>query len=131
MGLPTFRRPGSPRFQAPPRDVFRGSSRSRGYTATWDRFSYNYRRRHPFCAECERRGRVVPADVTDHIVPLEDGGPKFDVENLNPLCHACHNTVKREIEEAAREAGDPFILLVWWKRPDTRPAPFAYEIVPM
>lgn len=127
MGLPTFRRPGSPRFQAPPRDVFRGSSRSRGYTATWDRFSYNYRRRHPFCAECERRGRVVSADVVDHIVPLEGGGPKFDPENLQPLCHECHNGWKRELEEAARETGDVWTLLVWVKQPETRPAALRIE----
>jgi 5-methylcytosine-specific restriction enzyme A len=29
--------------------------------------------------------------VVDHVVPLKDGGARFDRANLQPLCVSCHN----------------------------------------
>lgn len=125
MGLPSFRRPGTPRFHARPSDNRRGTARQRGLSFAWDRKSYNYRRRHPVCEECARRGRpAVVAELVDHIVPRDDGGPLLDDENLQSLCNECHNGWKREIEAAARETGDIWILLVWVKQPETRPEAF-------
>lgn len=37
------------------------------------------------CAGC--RGR---ATEVDHIVEIQDGGPEFDLSNLQALCHRCH-----------------------------------------
>jgi 5-methylcytosine-specific restriction protein A len=58
-------------------------------------------RDRPVCAQCEVAGRVVVAGVVDHIVPLKDGGARFDRANLQPLCVSCHNR-KTAKESAGR-----------------------------
>lgn len=44
----------------------------------------------PMCEECERRGRLTPAQMVDHIVPINKGGTPLDMDNLQSLCNACH-----------------------------------------
>ena len=44
------------------------------------------------------RGRAVSAD---HVVELEDGGPPFDLGNLQAACRSC-NTAKRNRRVAER-----------------------------
>lgn len=29
---------------------------------------------HPLCEQCEREGRITPAQQVDHIIPLERAG---------------------------------------------------------
>jgi 5-methylcytosine-specific restriction protein A len=60
-------------------------------TARWRRLRDWYRKQHPLCRECEKRGIVTPGAVVDHIVPIEDGGALMDADNLQHLCMACHN----------------------------------------
>ena len=48
-------------------------------------------REHPLCGACSERGGLVPARVVDHVVPVKDGGARFDRANLQPLCVSCHN----------------------------------------
>ena len=48
-------------------------------------------RESPLCLTCKVHGRLVLAGVVDHVVPLKDGGARFDRANLQPLCVACHN----------------------------------------
>ena len=43
----------------------------------------------PLCVQCQQAGRVEPATVRDHIVPLAEGGTE-DPANVQPLCAACH-----------------------------------------
>ena len=57
----------------------------RGYDTAWNTFARYYKRRHPVCKQCGR-----PTQVPHHIVPLEDGGDKYDEANLMPLCRQCH-----------------------------------------
>ncbi|WP_295941636.1 HNH endonuclease signature motif containing protein [uncultured Alistipes sp.] len=45
----------------------------------------------PLCEECQRRGITTLAQVVDHIVPINRGGAKLDMANLQSLCHPCHN----------------------------------------
>lgn len=40
---------------------------------------------NPTCKSCGAVGREV-----DHIVPLNQGGDKFDDSNLQTLCRSCH-----------------------------------------
>jgi 5-methylcytosine-specific restriction protein A len=55
---------------------------------------------HPFCAECERVGLPVMAEVVDHIIPHRgDRGRFFDSGNLQSLCKQCHD------RKTAREDG--------------------------
>ena len=58
-------------------------------------------REHPLCGVCAVRGRVVAAVVADHMVPLKDGGARFDWANLAALCVADHNA-KTARETAAK-----------------------------
>lgn len=46
---------------------------------------------NPMCEECERNGRLTPAQMVDHIVPINKGGAMLDMENMQSLCNACHN----------------------------------------
>lgn len=56
----------------------------------WRRTSKRYRIQNPLCAECERNGLVTSADCVDHIRPIQQGGAKWNWDNLQSLCHSCH-----------------------------------------
>jgi 5-methylcytosine-specific restriction endonuclease McrA len=43
---------------------------------------------HPLCDQCG----IVATDV-HHVVDLADGGPPYDLDNLQSLCQACHSRV--------------------------------------
>jgi 5-methylcytosine-specific restriction protein A len=64
----------------------RPSATRRGYGERWRRFRLWYLKLHPVCAHCGRAANEV-----DHIQPLRDGGEKYDLENLQPLCKSCHS----------------------------------------
>ncbi len=57
----------------------------------WRRCRHAYLAEHPLCVECEKRGEIVPARVVDHILPINEGGARFDFANLQGLCDKCHN----------------------------------------
>ena len=54
---------------------------------------------NPLCERCEREGRLTPATVVDHILPIKEGGPCLDIKNLQSLCKSCHDS------KTAREDG--------------------------
>ncbi len=49
------------------------------------------RRDAGLCQQCMRDGFVTKSNVVDHIIEIEDGGCKLCKDNLECLCHACHN----------------------------------------
>ena len=53
--------------------------------------------RQPLCVHCERDGRVTPATIRDHIVPLAEGGRDVD-DNVQALCVDCHD-LKTQAEQ--------------------------------
>lgn len=60
----------------------------------------------PLCRECEK-----PATVIDHIKPLFKGGTD-ERENLQPLCHDCHEVKTRvdlnqKIKRVTDVSGEP------------------------
>jgi 5-methylcytosine-specific restriction protein A len=69
-------------------------------TARWRRLRDWYRKRHPLCRECESRGIATVGVIVDHIIPIEDGGPLLDADNLQTLCVVCHNR-----KHSVREGG--------------------------
>jgi len=121
--FPVYRRAAFPSLQAQRRkEQFRGSPRERGYDSQWDKFSLKYRKAHPFCEKCEQDGLdTVLCDDVDHIVPLGDGGAKFDKGNVWALCRKCHNGWKQRAQRIARAQGNVEILLDWCLKPETRP----------
>ena len=70
-------------------------------SAQWRAVRAAFLREHPLCRVCAARGRMVPAVVVDHAVPLKDGGERFDWANLAALCVADHNA-KTARETAAK-----------------------------
>ena len=54
----------------------------------------------PYCVECYKEGKIVKATIVDHIVPIKQGGDKYDQSNLQSLCWSCHS--KKSIVEGSR-----------------------------
>ena len=98
------------------------SGSERGYGAKWERFSQNYRRKHPFCRFCEQDGfECVPAECVDHIIPISDGGARFDPENCQSLCNKHHYGTKERMQVYARKMGMVDQLPRWCADPNLRP----------
>jgi len=84
-------------------DLQRGSPQERGYTSTWAKVSKSWRLRFPLCgmrrdgqlhpehSQCVQEGRFTPAECTDHIVSMKNGGAQYAEENLQSLCLRCNN----------------------------------------
>jgi len=74
------------------REDTRLPSSQRGYDGKWRRLRALKLKRNPLCEECERLGRVVPATMVHHIVPIEqDPTLRLVWSNLMSLCEACHD----------------------------------------
>ena len=81
----------------------RGTPDEQGYTHEWRRARRRFLNSHPLCVMCARRGRIVPANVVDHIIPHHRDPVLFwDVANWQALCAPCHNGPKRRQENAER-----------------------------
>ena len=63
------------------------------HTARWTKLSRAFKVSHPLCEECKKRGKITPADVTDHVVPWPICGAEgfFNEDNLQALCHNCNH----------------------------------------
>ena len=62
------------------------------YNSTrWRKVAAGFRDKNPVCIECEKKGIIKPSEVTDHILSIRNGGAKFNEDNLQALCHSCHN----------------------------------------
>ena len=44
----------------------------------------------PLCEECMRKGMLIPAQMVDHIIPINKDGAPLDLNNLQSLCNHCH-----------------------------------------
>jgi 5-methylcytosine-specific restriction protein A len=55
-------------------------------TTRWRKLRAMFIKEFPLCVECGNVGQVV-----DHILPIKDGGHALDWENLQTMCHRCHN----------------------------------------
>lgn len=112
--------------------IFRAQQRQSGervqrqgsgkYLSAWTRFSRDYRRRHPFCAECYRAGRLTYEGVlVDHKYPVADGGEMFPGEDgVWTLCTA-HHGWKARLEAHARATGQMHLIVRWCDDPSVRP----------
>jgi len=74
-------------------DRKRGSPASRGYDSKWAKARKTFLNHHPLCIECDRKGRITPATVVDHITPHRGDQKLFwDTDNWQPLCASCHGS---------------------------------------
>ncbi|WP_396957026.1 HNH endonuclease [Nitrosomonas sp.] len=84
----------------------RQSSAARGYGYRWQKAREGYLRKHPLCADHERRGRIVAATVVDHIIPHRGDSKLFwDSNNWQSLCKHCHDSHKQRLEKSGVDAG--------------------------
>ncbi len=60
------------------------------HTNRWKTESKQFLEDNPLCVECEKKGLLVPAKLTDHIVPKPICKDPWDRTNWRPLCVACH-----------------------------------------
>lgn len=56
----------------------------------WRRLRLAQLDREPCCRACAAKGRVMAANVADHITPYREGADFFDASNLQSLCTRCH-----------------------------------------
>lgn len=56
-------------------------------TSRWRKLSLAYKMQHPVCevVDCHQSSYY-----TDHIVPVSDGGDKWDENNFQALCRSCN-----------------------------------------
>lgn len=73
-------------------DAVRGTAHERGYGYRWQQARAVFIKKNPLCAECEKRDRIVPATVVDHIIPHKGNKKLFwDWSNWQSLCKPCHD----------------------------------------
>jgi 5-methylcytosine-specific restriction enzyme A len=76
------------------------SAAARGYDAAWRRLRLAHLAAHPFCVQCQQRGRVTAATEVHHIrrfIGLDDP-LRLDPGNCESICEPCHQ------RESARQA---------------------------
>ncbi len=44
----------------------------------------------PMFEESLKAGRLIPAKMVDHIIPINKGGASLDIDTLQSLCNVCH-----------------------------------------
>ena len=48
----------------------------------------------PYCEECAKNGKIVPATEVHHIIDIVDAPDLIlSFDNLQCLCHACHSSI--------------------------------------
>ena len=80
----------------PPRSRWdgRGTSAERGYGPEHRAWRLAVLMRDAFCVDPDRVhvGERRPSVSADHVVPIADGGARYDVANGQGLCMRCHAT---------------------------------------
>ena len=57
----------------------------------WRKLRAFWINQQPLCVHCELDDIIKAADVVDHIKPVKQNGKMYDMNNLQSLCHSCHN----------------------------------------
>lgn len=89
-------------------DRRRGSRHERGYDSKWAKASKAFLAAHPWCVDCLKLGKHVPATEVDHDPPHGGDWKKFwDRRTWFPRCKSHHSSkTRREMNaRAGRHAG--------------------------
>lgn len=70
----------------------------------WRSFSKHCRLESPYCVMCEKGGIIRVGNVSDHIIPVSQGGEIYDRNNVQTLCHSCHNRKSQQEGQAIKRA---------------------------
>lgn len=76
--------------KAKPWATTRKSRQARGYGRDHEIMRDIILREEPLCRPCHKRGRITPAIIAEHIVPLAEGGTNAR-ENYQGICKPCHD----------------------------------------
>ncbi|MDE3838650.1 HNH endonuclease [Bacillus methanolicus] len=58
---------------------------------------YVYRKQYGLCQRCLKRNEFVRGDIVHHIIEIKDDWDKrLDEDNLEVLCHKCHNRIHNQ-----------------------------------
>jgi 5-methylcytosine-specific restriction protein A len=76
---------------------------SKRYGAAWRRIRDRYIKEHPLCELCKKEGRLVPAEIVYHVLPLSEGGTN-DTRNLMSLCESHHSSI--HLSERNKKRGE-------------------------
>lgn len=80
-------------------DRRRPTATQRGYDGKWKIARDAFLKRNPYCAECQRQGKITKANVVDHIKAHKGNMQLFwDVKNWEALC-GFHNRSKAAKQE--------------------------------
>ena len=61
-------------------------------TSRWRKARLLFLTRNPLCNECGKEGRLISANVVDHIIDHKGDLNKFwDINNWQSLCKRCHD----------------------------------------
>ncbi|GHV07663.1 endonuclease [Clostridia bacterium] len=76
----------------------RDPATAKRYGGVWRKIRLVYLADHPLCEDCEKQGRLTPAEEVHHIKPLTDdpsraGSGTHDFSNLRALCTSCHSAI--------------------------------------
>ena len=73
------------------RPAYEGSTHPSGNDRAWQQARANQLHDHPWCQWTEEPCRRLATDV-DHVIPLAEGGDRYDPINLQSLCKQHHDT---------------------------------------
>ncbi len=75
-------------------DRYRPPASKRGYDKRWERLRDWYIQWHPLCDMCRKEGKLTPATVVHHRIPISERPDLgLDPDNLQALCFDCHEKV--------------------------------------
>ena len=60
------------------------------YGHAWQKIRAAYLAAHPLCEVCQQTGKLTPAVLVHHRIPLTDGGTHAWA-NLQAMCQQCHS----------------------------------------
>jgi len=75
----------------------RGEAERRFYNdRRWRRARLEFLAQHPLCRYCEADGRITPAAIVDHVVPIAKAPDlAWNPANWQPLCKTHHDSMKQ------------------------------------
>lgn len=76
----------------------RGYDANERYDSRWKKVRNIYIKAHPLCEECIKENRFIKATVVHHKLPIENGGDKYDLSNLESLCQSHHMSIHKKLE---------------------------------
>lgn len=85
-------------------DQQRGTPQQRGYGIQHRKWRALILARDIFCQECMKHGTHRQATEADHVIPIVQGGSRFDENNGQGLCKSCHSAKTSREGRGGRES---------------------------